>query len=269
MSSPSAVVFATVNPVVVCLIQIIQRWSRECGVIFVQARNVRHSSLSPHSLDEKSHQMPSPSRTLRAAIEQLKPIKWSETLQLPKSAFPARASVEELRKYRTRCADDLYAWQRVHRPKDNEFVLHDGPPYANGAVHVGHALNKVLKDIILRWELSRGRRVHYRPGWDCHGLPIELKALQQAHEHDTEITALSDVAKEGAAVVAAASAFKMSAGEVRKRARDLAATTIEAQKASFRSWGVMGEWEQPYQTMEVGFELRQLGVFREMVRKGE
>ncbi|KAK5135076.1 hypothetical protein LTR08_005601 [Meristemomyces frigidus] len=213
--------------------------------------------------------MPSPSRALRAATQQLHPIKWSDTLHLPKSAFPARASAADLARFRTRCADDLYAWQRTHRPKDNEFVLHDGPPYANGAVHVGHALNKVLKDVILRWELARGRRVHYRPGWDCHGLPIELKALQQARAQSHAATALDGAPEaEAAAAAAVASGVGMSAGEIRRRARELAAETMEAQKASFRSWGVMGEWERPYQTMEAGFEVRQLGVFREMVGKG-
>ena len=211
--------------------------------------------------------MPSTSRALRSAIKQLDTIKWSDTLHLPKSTFPARASLEDLNRFRERCADDLYAWQREHRPQYNDFVLHDGPPYANGAVHVGHALNKVLKDIILRWELARGRRVHYRPGWDCHGLPIEIKALQQARLQSRK-TATTEDAREVEAV-AFASSMGMSAGEIRRRARDLAAATIEAQKASFRSWGVMGEWDRPYRTMDADFEVRQLGIFREMVRKGK
>lgn len=206
--------------------------------------------------------MPSPSRILRASAT----IKWSETLNLPKSDFPARASAEDLERYRTKCATNLYAWQRFNRPTEDEFVLHDGPPYANGAVHVGHALNKVLKDVILRWELARGRRVRYRPGWDCHGLPIELKALQQARTHTSEAEALEDAPKQEAAV---ATGMGMNAGEIRRRARTLATETIETQKESFKSWGVMGEWNRPYKTMGRGFEVRQLGVFREMVRKGE
>ncbi|KAK5126728.1 hypothetical protein LTR85_009662 [Meristemomyces frigidus] len=205
--------------------------------------------------------MPSPSRVLRAAST----IKWSETLNLPKSTFPARVSAEELGRLRGRCSDELYAWQRTNRAKENEFVLHDGPPYANGAVHVGHALNKVLKDVILRWELARGRRVHYRPGWDCHGLPIELKALQQAITRSNGAKALQDAPKQEAAV---ATGTGMSAREIRRRARELATETIETQKESFRSWGVMGEWDAPYKTMDKEFEIRQLGVFREMVRKG-
>lgn len=218
-----------------------------------------------------------PSRILRAAqsIPATTSIKWSETLNLPKSSFPARPSPAQLEIYRQRCADDLYAWQRANRQptrkddegKDvnNDFILHDGPPYANGAVHVGHALNKILKDLILRWQLSTGKRVQYRPGWDCHGLPIELKALQ-AHRTKTEQSqALKDAPKQEEAVAAG---IGMSASEIRNVARELASQTIQTQKESFRGWGVIGEWDQPYKTMDPEFELGQLGVFREMVGKG-
>ncbi|KAH9826805.1 putative class-I aminoacyl-tRNA synthetase family protein [Teratosphaeria destructans] len=205
-----------------------------------------------------------PSRALRAATT-----NWSHTLNLPRSAFPARVSAGEIAEYRRRCADDLYAWQRSQRA-GQEFVLHDGPPYANGAVHVGHALNKILKDLILRWELSRGKRVHYRPGWDCHGLPIELKALQAAQEQTHAGTnhvaqALEDAPVEEAD---AATGTGMSAPAVRRIARELAEATIERQKESFRGWGVMGDWDNTYKTLDNAFEIRQLGVFREMVRKG-
>lgn len=206
---------------------------------------------------------------------------WADTLALPKSQFPARPSPEQLDTYRTRCADDLYAWQRQHRPKavsvtddagsrqvDNEFVLHDGPPYANGAVHVGHALNKILKDLMLRTELSRGKRVHYRPGWDCHGLPIELKALQQPKSPRDQAKSIQD-APQKEARAASEAARQMSPSEIRVAASKLASETVEAQKKSFKSWGVMGEWDQPYTTMSRDFEIRQLGVFREMVRKGK
>jgi len=191
-----------------------------------------------------------------------KPQSWSHTLHLPNTSFPARAPLEALQRYRRRCADDLYAWQLRHRPDhghagkvQQDFVLHDGPPYANGPVHVGHAVNKILKDLILRSEVARGRRVRYRPGWDCHGLPIEMKALQQRQGKRE---------REEAEV----GGRDLSAKEIRSRARELANSAMEAQKASFRGWGVMGEWEAPYTTMEAGFEIRQLGVFRRMVEKG-
>lgn len=197
---------------------------------------------------------------------------WSRTLQLPKSSFPARPSTAELLKYRTRCADELYAWQKENRPaktedgKDNTFVLHDGPPYANGSVHVGHALNKILKDVVVRSNLARGKRVEYRPGWDCHGLPIELKALQ-AHRGD-QTGSLKDSHAKEAAGAAATSAEGLGPLAIRKAAKELASRTIEDQKSAFRSWGVMGEWDDPYKTMDPAFEVRQLGVFRDMVEKG-
>lgn len=211
-----------------------------------------------------------PSRILRAAATKEKELytgvtNWSETLALPKSTFPARATKESLLKYRRQCADDLYAWQKEARKGREEFVLHDGPPYANGAVHTGHALNKILKDLILRWELAKGKKVSYRPGWDCHGLPIELKALQQARTQQAQAYSLEDAPKQEAAAVLGNG---MSPAEIRTVARQLASETIELQKESFRSWGVMGEWVTPYKTMDQDFEIRQLGVFREMVSKG-
>ncbi|KJX93024.1 isoleucyl-trna synthetase like protein [Zymoseptoria brevis] len=224
-----------------------------------------------------------PSLVLRAASQEksnlidtirtlaLTKTNWSDTLALPRSPFPARPTLEQLEKYRQRCSDDLYEWQRSarasHRGGKEEFVLHDGPPYANGDVHVGHALNKVLKDLMLRSELSRGKNVQYRPGWDCHGLPIELKALQQPKAPGKQAKSSKDTPAQEARAAAYASS-KMSASEIRTAARKLASETIETQKKSFQDWGVMGEWNRPYTTMSAEFEARQLGVFREMVRKG-
>ena len=206
----------------------------------------------------------SPSRILRAATQNPSAVKWSETLALPRSAFPARPSPVQLEQYRQRCADDLYAWQKTHRTQ-TEFCLHDGPPYANGAVHIGHALNKILKDVIIRWHLARGKRVQYTPGWDCHGLPIEIKALQAQRAREEQASSLEDAPRQEAA---AASGAGMSASDIRRIARTLAGETIEKQMASFREWGVMGEWDKPYKTMDLEFEISQLEVFREMVRKG-
>ncbi|EAW10979.1 isoleucine--tRNA ligase ISM1 [Aspergillus clavatus NRRL 1] len=174
---------------------------------------------------------------------------WSSTLKLPKSTFPARVTPADQTKYLKRCTDELYAWQRRERPADRPFVLHDGPPYANGELHVGHALNKILKDIICRVQLAQGKRVRYVPGWDCHGLPIELKALVQQKE----------LGETGGSIGAAA---------IRKAARKLAGKTVKEQMKGFRSFGVMADWEGHWKTMDKEFEKRQLGVFREMVEKG-
>ncbi|KAG9567755.1 isoleucyl-tRNA synthetase, partial [Aureobasidium melanogenum] len=209
-------------------------------------------------------------RGLQAAAEAG---SWSQTLHLPKSTFPARPSTQELLKYRKQCADDFYAWQKEHRPTENErgerntFTLHDGPPYANGPVHVGHALNKINKDIILRTYAKRGFRVEYRPGWDCHGLPIELKALQ-AHQQSSlqkESKSLVDDPKQEASVAHGAG---LSPLDIREAAKKLATKTISEQMEAFRSWGVMGEWDKPYKTMDADFEIKQLQVFKDMVAKG-
>ncbi|KAF1934113.1 isoleucyl-tRNA synthetase [Didymella exigua CBS 183.55] len=180
--------------------------------------------------------MLTPTRVLRAS--------YSSTLRLPKSPFPPRPLPEKTPLYLQRCTDDLYAWQRARKAKP--FTLHDGPPYANGPLHIGHALNKITKDVICRFHVSQGNKVSYIPGWDCHGLPIEIKALQAAKKSlgDTDAVA------------------------IRSAARELAATTVEAQKHGFREWGVMGDWDNAYKTMEKGFELRQLEVFKKMWEKG-
>uniref|UniRef100_A0A093URI5 Isoleucine--tRNA ligase, mitochondrial n=1 Tax=Talaromyces marneffei PM1 TaxID=1077442 RepID=A0A093URI5_TALMA len=176
---------------------------------------------------------------------------WTSTLKLPRSTFPARAPVADQTKYLRRCSDELYAWQRENRPASDTFVLHDGPPYANGELHVGHALNKILKDIINRTQLSRGKRIHYAPGWDCHGLPIELKALQAQQKDGNDF-----------------SKGLGSAATIRKAARKLAEKTVKEQMRGFQGWGVMADWEGHYKTLDKKFEMSQLGIFREMVEKG-
>lgn len=105
--------------------------------------------------------------------------EYAETLLLPKTKFPLRAdAVNREHLFRDRCTKDLYTWQLKNNSKPL-FILHDGPPYANGNLHIGHALNKVLKDIINRYKVLKGHKVAFIPGWDCHGLPIELKALSE------------------------------------------------------------------------------------------
>lgn len=111
--------------------------------------------------------------------------KYTTTILLPKTSYPQRikdgsARMEADQHVRlTSRMDELYVWQRDAHKTNPEFILHDGPPYANGNVHVGHAVNKILKDITNRYKILKGYRVDYRPGWDCHGLPIELKALEK------------------------------------------------------------------------------------------
>ena len=173
---------------------------------------------------------------------------WIDSLRLPQSSFPPRPDAHLRPQLTQSCTEDLYTWQSSNRPANDTYVLHDGPPYANGDLHIGHALNKILKDIFNRFQLSQGRRIQYLPGWDCHGLPIELKALQQLGQRQ-DGTSMAPIA-------------------VRQAAATLAAETVEKQKEGFRSWGVMGDWNNAYRTMSRAFELKQLEVFEKLAARG-
>ncbi|XP_029651012.1 isoleucine--tRNA ligase, mitochondrial [Octopus sinensis] len=139
----------------------------------------------------------------------------------------------------------LYEWQRNQKQRP-EFVLHDGPPYANGLLHVGHAVNKILKDIVNRHKLLEGYRIGYCPGWDCHGLPIELKAIKQKDNAVNDLRPLT----------------------IRNRARNFAKGAIKQQKATFKRWGILGDWNTPYLTMDPKYSSCQLNVFYSLYKKG-
>ena len=173
---------------------------------------------------------------------------WKRTLHLPKAAFPPIPKLSDRPTYIKRCTDDLYKWQK-DRHSTPIFTLHDGPPYANGDLHIGHALNKILKDITCRVHAREGR-VDWVPGWDCHGLPIELKALQEQGKRPDGFIERTDLMN------------------VRNAARRLAAKTVEKQKKSFREWAIMADWDNAWTTMDKKFEIDQLHVFKEMVKKG-
>jgi len=127
------------------------------------------------------------------------------------------------------------------------FILHDGPPYANGSLHIGHALNKILKDFINRYQLLQGRKVRYVPGWDCHGLPIELKVLQNLKPAERQ---------------------NLAPLQLRQKAKEFVLKTVEEQRESFKRYGVWGDWEHPYLTLSPEYEAAQIGVFGEMMLKG-
>ncbi|EIW65419.1 hypothetical protein TREMEDRAFT_46186 [Tremella mesenterica DSM 1558] len=177
---------------------------------------------------------------------------YSHTLLLPKTSMPLKVKdpVQHERRYRQRTSQDLYRKQRS-RKTAKEFVLHDGPPYANGNLHMGHALNKVLKDMVNRWKVMRGYRVHYVPGWDCHGLPIEMKALERIGRQ--------------------AANPDLGPNRIRSEARKTALKAIEIQKREQQELGVMADWDSPdgvYRTLDHDFEVRQLRLFQRMVSKG-
>ena len=159
---------------------------------------------------------------------------YKKTLNLPKTDFPMKGNLAQ------REPECLTNWNRIElyqkirevaqgRPK---FILHDGPPYANGDIHIGHAVNKVLKDIIIKAKTLSGFDAPYVPGWDCHGLPIELMVEKK-------------VGKAG---------VKVSAADFRKACREYAAKQVHLQKEAFIRLGILGDWEKPYLTMDYAFE---------------
>ncbi|XP_053686142.1 isoleucine--tRNA ligase, mitochondrial [Sabethes cyaneus] len=185
--------------------------------------------------------------------------KYTHTINLPKTKFPARLTGvkrnevhEQLRQTRF---SKLYEWQRNSLPNGGEFTLHDGPPYANGDLHMGHAVNKILKDLILRHKIVSGTKVHYVPGWDCHGLPIELKALDAYSK-----SAKSKNLKE-----------QLNASKIRRLARSFALETIDTQRTEFEQWGVTADWSESrswYRTLDPGYIKVQLKLFQELFEKG-
>lgn len=174
--------------------------------------------------------------------------EYKDTVNLPQTDFSMRANAiikePEIQKF----------WQEqgifeglTHNNQGDVFTLHDGPPYANGTLHMGHALNKVLKDIINRYKLLRGYKVRYVLGWDCHGLPIELKVLQNIKaEERANLTPL----------------------QLRKKAKEFALQTINEQATGFKRWGVWGDYENAYYTLKPEYEAAQIGVFGKMALKG-
>ncbi|EKO3565787.1 isoleucine--tRNA ligase [Vibrio metschnikovii] len=168
--------------------------------------------------------------------------EYKDTLNLPETGFPMRGDLAKrepemlARWYK----EDLYGAIRQAKQGKQSFVLHDGPPYANGDIHIGHALNKILKDIIIKSKTLSGFDAPYIPGWDCHGLPIELMVEKK-------------VGKPGQ---------KVTAAEFREKCRDYAAGQVEGQKESFKRLGILGEWDKPYRTMDFTTEaniIRALG----------
>ena len=179
---------------------------------------------------------------------------WKETLNLPRTDFPMKANLpaaEPARIARWQ-SEDLYGTLRRVRAGRPRFVLHDGPPYANGDIHIGHALNKILKDFVVKAKSMAGFDAPYVPGWDCHGLPIELNVERE----------LGPAAKD------------RSIGDFRRACREYAAKFVASQRADFERLGVMGDWDAPYLTMQFGYQaaiVRALGriVERGLVYKGK
>lgn len=174
--------------------------------------------------------------------------KYSQTLLLPKTPFDLRANANKREPEIQKLWDELSVYEDLQEMNIGEsFVLHDGPPYANGDLHMGHALNKILKDFINKYYMMKGRKVRFIPGWDCHGLPIELKVLQNMKSSERQL---------------------ISSIELRKRAAEFSKLTIASQLKSFKRYGVWGDWNNPYMTLMPEYEAAQIHVFGEMLSKG-
>lgn len=174
--------------------------------------------------------------------------KYKHTVDLPQTTFGMRANAATREPEIQKLWDENQILTKIVEENDGgSFVLHDGPPYANGDLHIGHALNKILKDIINRYKILQNYKVHYVPGWDCHGLPIELKVLQSLDQ---------DARKE------------LTPLKLRKKAAKFAIATVKSQLQSFKRYGVWADWDHPYLTLDPEYEAAQIEVFGQMALQG-
>jgi len=169
---------------------------------------------------------------------------YKNTLNLPKTDFPMKANLKDLepRTILRWKEQGTYDQIRERNKGKKTYILHDGPPYANGHIHIGHALNKILKDIIVKYKSMQGFSSPYVPGWDCHGLPIEHQVLKNLGPQKET----------------------MSKAEIRKLCREYAGTFVDIQREEFKRLGVFGDWDNPYLTMNYAYEaaiVRELGKF--------
>ena len=171
---------------------------------------------------------------------------YKDTLTLPQTSFPMRGDLVENEPKRLARWENGGLYEKIiarrRAQASPEFILHDGPPFANGDVHMGTALNKVLKDLVVKSKTMAGFTAPFIPGWDCHGLPIEFKVVREA--------------------------AGLAPGEIRRRCAEFASKFIDIQRASFRRLGVFGDWDKPYLTMAPGYEASILRVFAKLVANG-
>jgi len=169
---------------------------------------------------------------------------YKDTLNLPRTEFPMKANLAAREPEMLRAWDERRLYQQIQKSREGRelFVLHDGPPFANGDVHMGTALNKILKDFVVKSQTMLGKRAPYVPGWDCHGLPIEYKVVKESR-------ALSPL-------------------EIRKKCEAFARKFINIQREQFRRLGVFGDWENPYLTMDPRYEGEILRAFAVFVEEG-
>ena len=176
------------------------------------------------------------------------PQDYNTSLNLPKTEFPMRGNLPKREPEMLKKWDEENLYEDIIKRNEGKpnYTLHDGPPYANGDIHLGTALNKVLKDIIVKYKNMSGYRSHYVPGWDTHGLPIELKAMKSIGVENGAIPPV----------------------ELRQHCKDFALSFMENQKEQFKRLGVLGDFDNPYLTLKPEFEAREVEVFGEFAKKG-
>jgi len=175
-------------------------------------------------------------------------MSYKDTINLPDTDFSMRAGLSELEPRMQQKWDEMDLYQKIRDAREGraKYILHDGPPYPTGDLHIGTGLNKILKDFLVRFATMRGYDAPYVPGWDCHGLPIELQILQELGDER------EDTARR----------------EIRRMCREHALNFVGIQKEQFRSLGVMGDWDNPYLTLNEQYEAGILEVFEKMVERG-
>ncbi len=177
------------------------------------------------------------------------PLELKSTLNLPKTDFPMKANLPQNEPKTLARWEEMGIYERVREARksaSSRYVLHDGPPYANGALHLGHALNKCLKDFIVKSKNMAGFDAPYVPGWDCHGLPIEIKVDQQLGKRK----------------------LQMNPADVRLECRKYADKFLDLQRLQFKRMGVFGRWDRPYSTMTPEYESVVIGTFYAFLEKG-
>jgi isoleucyl-tRNA synthetase len=171
---------------------------------------------------------------------------YGKTLNLPETDFQMKAGLTQKEPELLKMWSEKKVYEKSNENRGKQFILHDGPPYANGNIHIGHALNKILKDIILKYKRLQGYSAPYIPGWDTHGLPIELKVGEKLGKKVEDMSEL----------------------DIREACKNYAVEFVEKQKADFVRLGVLGEWDRPYLTLNPEFEAKQLEVFGELYDRG-
>lgn len=174
--------------------------------------------------------------------------QYKPTLNLPDTDFPMRGNLAQREPAMLARWEEMGLYQKIRQARAgrDKFILHDGPPYANGKIHIGHAVNKILKDVIVKSQTLSGKDAPYIPGWDCHGLPIELKVEEK-------------VGKVG---------DKVTASEFRKHCREYAAEQVDGQRKDFKRLMVLGDWENPYLTMNFQFEANIIRTLGKIIDNG-